>query len=84
MDRKERLQQIKDMASAPTDTGMFRAGDVTAEIHGQPKADSFDITKFLLEEISHLETLNKHLVQQHQELIAEMENVKADFGGDQR
>lgn len=84
MDRKERLAQIRAIQAGAKDTGMFRAGDAVAEVRGIDQPKAVDHTAFLLEEIDRLELINGQLVQHNQELIAEMENVRADFGGDHR
>ncbi len=84
MDRKERLAQIRAIQAGEKDTGLFRAGDSVVEVRGVEQKVGADHTAFLLEEIDRLELINGQLVQHNQELIAEMENVRADFGGDQR
>lgn len=84
MDRKEKLQQIRNLVIGTSAQDGMVAGDSVAEGRGLQSGDSFETTKFLLAEIDRLETINGQLVQHNQELIAEMENVRADFGGDQR
>lgn len=84
MDRKERLAQIRALQAGTADTSTLRAGDAAAEVRGVDGPAPVDHTAFLLEEIDRLELINGQLVQHNQELIAEMENVRADFGGDHR
>jgi len=100
MVNKERIEQIKSQIQAiqinPKQASRENAhtsmvvGDAYAERNqagyvGQvPNHIGTEDVIFLISEIERLELINGQLVQHNQELIAEMENVRADFGGDHR
>ena len=89
MERKERIQQIRDAITATTtnDASAFHAGDAVAEVRGANgiiTVDSSHDIQFLLSEVDRLQAANEAMANINRELIQEIENVKADFGGTQR
>lgn len=101
MERKERLEQIKNQIRAiqtpvggPDPRAVAHDAMVVGEAHAEkftggyvgttPNNIPVDEIRFLVEEVERLQAINESLVHINRELAQEIENVKADFGSNQR